>query len=155
MKKLTNKKMTIKNLILTFLFSAISISLSGQEKHLKTVNEAQELSDKVVSLFYQNKITEAFDALIPYWPMPENELMAIEEKTIKYLNIIEQRFGESIGNVKVKNETISDIAIRETYLIRYNSSAIRLIFTYYKNDNGWIVNAFKWDDSFSEEFKED
>jgi hypothetical protein len=83
----------------------------------------------------------------------EDELESIEEKTIKYLNIIEQRFGKSIGTLKVKNETISDIAIRETYFIRFENTAIRLIFTYYKNDNGWIVNAFKWDDSFTEEFK--
>ncbi|NRD19451.1 hypothetical protein HNV08_05280 [Winogradskyella eckloniae] len=145
----------MKKILLFSLFSLINISLYAQEKHLKDVKETQELSDKVVSLFYQNKISEAFDALAPYWPMPENELTTIEGKTIKYINIIEQRFGQSIGNLKIKNETISDIAIRETYIIRYANSAIRLIFTYYKNDNGWIVNAFKWDDSFEEEFKAD
>jgi hypothetical protein len=74
-------------------------------------------------------------------------------KTIKYLNLIEERFGAPIGSLKVKNETISDVATRETYLIRYENTAIRLIFTYYKNDKGWIVNAFKWDDSFGEEFE--
>ena len=104
------------------------------------------------SLFNENKISESFEQLTPYWPLPLNEIESIEEKTIKYLNILEQRFGKSIGTLKVNNETISNIAIRETYLIRYNNSAIRLIITYYKNDKGWIVNAFKWDDSFTEEF---
>ena len=143
----------MKKTIIAITLSFMSLGLIAQEKYMKDINETVELSNKVVSLFNDNKISESFDQLSPYWPMPQNELESIEEKTIKYLNIIEQRFGKSIGTIKVKNETISDIAIRETYLIRYENTAIRLIFTYYKNNNGWIVNAFKWDDSFTEEFK--
>jgi len=95
----------------------------------------------------------SFEQLALYWPLPQNELDAMEEKTMKYLNIVEQRIGKSIGTLKVRNEKISEIALRETYLIRYEYTAIRLVFTYYKNDKGWIVNAFKWDDLFTEEFK--
>ena len=120
---------------------------------MKNEKETQELSKKVVALFNENKISESFGELAPYWPLPQNEFESLESKTIKYLNLIEDRFGKSVGTLKVNNETISDIAIRETYLIRFENTAIRLIFTYYKNDKGWIVNAFKWDDSFTEEFK--
>jgi len=140
-------------IFITSLLTLFSIGIFAQDKYLKDVNETQELSKKVASLFNENKISKSFKELKPYWPLPQNELDELKEKTIKYLNIIEERFGKSIGILKVKNETISDIAIRETYLIRYENTAIRVIFTYYKNDKGWIVNAFKWDDSFTEEFK--
>lgn len=143
----------MKKTFITFTLSLMSLSLIAQEKYLKNETETQELSKKIVLLFSDNKISESFDQLSPYWPLPQNEIESIEEKTIKYLNIIEERFGKSIGTLKVKNEIISDIAIRETYFIRYENTAIRLIFTYYKNNNGWIVNAFKWDDSYTEEFK--
>lgn len=143
----------MRNKILALTLSLISFSSFAQEEFLKNENETQELSKKVLSLFSENKISESFRELTPYWPLPQNEIESLEEKTIKYLNIIEQRFGKSIGTLKVKNETISDFSIRETYLIRYENTAIRLIFTYYKNNNGWIVNAFQWDDSFTEEFK--
>ena len=136
--------------ILTVLL--LSSAACAQEKFLKNDTETQELSKKIVLLFSENKISQAFKQLTPYWPMPENEIESLEEKTLKYLNLIEERFGKAIGTLKVKNETISDIAIRETYLIRYENTAIRVIFTYYRNENGWIVNAFKWDDSFTEEF---
>lgn len=142
-------KLTLTIIALTF----ISLTLSAQEKFLKGIPETQELSKKVVKLFNENKITESFKELSLYWPLPQNELESLEEKTIKYLNLINERFGSSIGTVKVNNETINDFAIRETYFIRYEHTAIRLKFTYYKNDKGWILNAFKWDDSFSEEFK--
>jgi hypothetical protein len=144
----------MKTIIIATILSLSSIGLFAQNKYLSNVVETQELSKEIVSLFNENKISESFVQLTKYWPMPQNELDSLEEKTIKYLNLIRQRFGNSIGTLKVKNETIADIAIRETYIIRYGNSAIRLIFTYYKNSNGWIVNAFKWDDSFEEEFKE-
>ena len=143
----------MKKTFITLILSFLSLSIFAQDKYLKNEKETQELSRKVVSLFSDNKISESFDQLIPYWPIPQTEIESVEAKTIKYLNLIKQRFGKSIGTFKVKNETISDFAIRETYLIRYENTAIRLIFTYYKNNNGWIVNAFKWDDSFSKEFK--
>ena len=128
-------------------------SLQTQTNYLKNEKETQELSQKVVSLFEKNKISESFEQLTLYWPLPKNEIESLEEKTMKYMNIIEERLGKPIGILKVKNETISDIALRETYLIRYEYTAIRIIFTYYKNNNGWLVNSFKWDDSFNEEFE--
>jgi len=68
--------------------------------------------------------------------------------------MLKLRFGNPIGYAKIKEEHILDLVIRETYLIRYDYTAIRLKFTYYKNNNGWIINSFKWDDSFDEELEE-
>lgn len=143
----------MKKNLLTIFLSFLTLGLFGQEKYFKDITETQNFSKKIVSLFKENKISLSFEELTPYWPMPQNEIESIEGQTIRYLNLIEQRFGKPIGDFKVKNETISDFAIRETYIIRYTNSAIRLIFTYYKNENGLILNAFKWDDSFTEEFK--
>jgi hypothetical protein len=143
----------MKKQLFSSLLVLISLNLFAQDKYLKDVSQAQELSNKIVNLFKDNKISDAFTELKIYWPLPENEMNSIEEKTIKYLNLIDVRYGKCIGSLKVKNETINDIAVRETYLIRYEYSALRIIFTFYKNDSGWIINAFKWDDSFTEEFK--
>lgn len=142
----------MKKTAITIILAFISFYSFAQVKYLKDVEDTQQLSNKIVELFQENKISKSFEELTPYWPMPQNELDALEEKTIKYINIIEQRYGQSIGKIKVRNEKISKIAIRETYLIQYEYMAIRVIITYYKNDNGWIINAFKWDDSFEKEF---
>lgn len=142
----------MKKKFIIIIISLVNLNMFAQEKYLKDVNETQQLSQQIVELFAKNKISQSLNQLAPYWPLPESEIEQIEDKTIKYLNIVEQRFGKSIGTLKVKNETISDIAIRETYLIRYEITAIRVMFTYYKGNNGWIVNTFKWDDAFIEEF---
>jgi hypothetical protein len=145
--------MLIKKLIGIILFALIIVEAKAQEKLLNNLTEARDISQKVTQLFKENKISAAVKVLKPYWPLPSNELENFEEKTTKYLNMIEERFGKSEGIVKVNEEGIKDFALRETYLVKYQNTAIRLIFTYYKNNNGWIINGFKWDDSFTEEFR--
>jgi hypothetical protein len=138
--------------IVCFL-AMFTMGLHAQSKFLKDKEATEDLSKRVAELFKEKKIAASFKELTTYWPLPQSELNDLEDKTTKYLSIIDERFGKAIGILKVNDETISDIAIKEIYLVRYQNSAIRLIFTYYRNDNGWIVNAFKWDDNFSEEFK--
>jgi hypothetical protein len=131
----------------------LSIKINAQEKYLSDKSQTEQLSKKVTELFKANKISESIKELTPYWPIPQSEIDAFEEKTIKYLNIYNDRYGAAIGSLKLKVEVISDIAIQETYLVRFKYTAIRLKFTFYRNDSGWILNSFKWDDSFTEEFK--
>ncbi len=143
----------MKKVLILAVLCLVHVSLFAQKKVLKDVAATQELSKKVASLFKENKIPEVFAELTPYWPMPQNELDAVEQKTLTQLEIVKERFGSSFGFIKIKNETISDFVIRETYLVKYEHAAIRLMITYYKNEKGWIVNGFKWDDSFTLELK--
>lgn len=144
--------MNIKNTFLLILVLNITSSIA-QDKTLTSPKEAREFSQKCSNLFKDNKISQFFGELRPYWPLPENEINGLEEKTIQYINLLQSRFGKIEGVVKVKEEVINDFAIRETFILKFENSAIRLIYTYYKNNSGWVLNAFKWDDSFSEEFK--
>jgi hypothetical protein len=120
---------------------------------MKTESDVKALSRKVADNFRNEKFEEAFIALKTYWPLDENELTEMKNKTVTYLAGIKIRFGEPIAAAKVNEEKILDFALRETYIIRYNLSAIRLKLSYFRNENGWIINSFKWDDSYSEEFK--
>ncbi len=143
----------MKKVIVAISVLLFSFSVNAQSDYLLTVSETKSFSEKITNLFYSKKILDATKELRKYWPIPEDEIVLFEEKTVKYLNLINERFGSPINYMKVKNETILDFAIRETYLIRYDNTAIRIIITFYKSKNGWIVNAFKWDDSFTDEFK--
>lgn len=131
----------------------INFNLVAQENHLKNNEEIRVFSEKIVRSLSQNEITESFKELAQYWPIPQNEIDNLEENTIKYFNLFKQRFGNSMGFIKTNNEVIADFAIRETYLIRYEFTAVRVLITYYRNSYGWIVNSFMWDDSISEEFR--
>lgn len=144
----------MRKLFSTLLLSLLGMSLFAQVEHLKDIPATQAVSKKVISLILEEDLTAAFAELNRYWPMPQNELVQLEETTVKYFNILGPRFGPMIGTQKVKNEVIGDFAIRETFIILYENSAIRVKFTFFKNDKGWIINGFKWDDSFTDEFVE-
>ncbi|MES2485408.1 MAG: hypothetical protein V4581_05575 [Bacteroidota bacterium] len=125
----------------------------AQVKLLKSEDEARALSLKSVINFKDGKIAESFTALKAYWPLPEDEIDLMTGKTVNTLAKIDERFGEFQSYFKLKEETIKDTAIREIYIIKYKYHALRLIFTYYKNNSGWILNGFAWDDKYTEEFK--
>jgi DNA-directed RNA polymerase specialized sigma54-like protein len=139
-------------LLLTGLLFSIMVS-KAQVKFLKTADEVKSLSQRSSTYFKDNKMKEFFKEIRQYWPLPENEIDGLEEKTIQGMNILQSRYGKTESSVKISEEVIKDFAIRETYIVKFENSAARLIYTYYKNNNGWILNGFKWDDNFTSEFK--
>lgn len=143
----------MKKTFLAFAFLFVTLLTTAQDQALKDIPATQNLSKQVVSLFAENKVSAAVNLIVPFWPISEEEVEDFKTKTIKYFNIFDQNYGESIGTLKVKNEKIGEMALRETFFVQYEFTAVRLIFTYYKGKKGWIVNSFKWDDSYTEEFK--
>ena len=142
----------MKKQLITSLLLLVSIGLFAQSKQLKDIQKTQELSLEVTDLFSKNKIDRAVKAMAPYSIMPEEEMNAFQQKTTASMSTAEQRYGKFIGTVKVSNKTILDFALRETHFIRFERGALRLVFTYYRNEKGWILNRFEWDDSMEQEF---
>lgn len=139
----------------TFLTFAMFLTLQSyaQNKYLKDIESVKLISKEITTLFKDNKINEAFIKIKLYWPLPVNEIDNMETKTIQSMNLVSQRYGNPEEIVKVTEQNIKETACREIYLIKYEYTALRLIFTYYKNSRGWIINSFKWDDNFTEELK--
>lgn len=140
---------------ITFFALAMSFTLqsTAQTKFLKDIENAKLISKDVAQLFKENKIAAAFEKIKVYWPLPENEITHLESRTIQSMNLIADRFGKSEEIIKVSEQSIKETAFKEVYFVKYENTAIRLTFTYYKNNKGWIINGFKWDDNFMEEFK--
>jgi hypothetical protein len=131
-----------------------TVNAFTQSSTLKSDIEAKSLSKKIADLFTRDSFPEIFKLIEPYWPVPKNEIDNFQSKTISTMNTIRPRYGEPLENLKIKEEKIGAFALRETYLVRYTYHALRIIITYYKNSSGWIINAFTWDDSYVEEFKQ-
>lgn len=145
----------MKSIKVTFFVLAMFFTLQNfaQIKYLKDTENAKLISKDVAQLFKENKINDAFEKMKVYWPLPENEIDNLESRTIQSMNLVAGRFGNSEEIIKVSEQSIKETAYKEVYLVKYEHTAIRLIFTYYKNKKGWMINAFKWDDNFTEEFK--
>lgn len=139
--------------VLAIVFLAFSMSAQAQEKTLATVKATQQLSFEVSKLFEEGNLSAAFDKMDPYLPLPDEEKAELRNQTIKYKSVLENRLGKRVGFKRASEKRLEEVAIREVYFVLHELSAIRLIFTYYKSPDGWILNSFKWDDSFAEELE--
>ena len=141
-----------KSLITLFVVFGLT-DFYSQNTLLKDTEAAKVVSRNVSQDFRDNKIEKAFNTLSQHWPLPVNEINNLKTQTIQSVNLISERYGKAESIVKVSEQNIKDAGFRETYLVKFEYTAIRLIFTYYKNSKGWLVNGFVWDSEFDEEFK--
>lgn len=137
----------------TYLLGIIAIfsfQLLNAQSALKDKDAMRKHSDEVIIHFEKAEFTEAFEKLQMYWPLPQNELSKLEMQTIQQFNFVAERFGEMIDSDFIKEQSLKDHAQKYFYVLKFERHMIRVMFTYYHNEKGWILNAFKWDDQYEE-----
>lgn len=135
------------------LLTIFFIQCSHAQSYLTNKEAITMHAETVMKSLKEAEFQDAFTELQVYWPLPENEMQQLESQTIKQFNLVADRFGNIIGYDFIKNETIKEYALKKIYVLRFEKHMIRVLFTYYKNDEGWILNGFKWDDQFVELFE--
>lgn len=73
-----------------------------------------------------NNTIEAFKILKITLTVTENEINSLENQKIQSLNLISFRFGKPESILKIKEQNIPDAAFRETYLVKFKYTAIKL-----------------------------
>ena len=141
----------MKRIVAFVLVLSIMQSVNAQS-HLSSKDELAKHSENVMVFLEGGEFQKAFAELERYWPFPENEMLQLETQTIKQFNVVSERFGTIVGTDFIRDNAIKDYALRKTYVIRFEKHMIRVLFTYYKTENGWILNGFKWDDQIEELF---
>lgn len=142
----------MKKITIAFVLTLLTHLLSAQD-YFKNEESLKDNSEQIMELLEKEKFIEAFSMLKEHWPLPENEIEQLESTTIKQFNLVADRFGKIIGHEFIKDERIKNFLLRRYYVLRFEKHAIRVLFTYYKNRNGWMLNSFKWDDQMDELFE--
>jgi hypothetical protein len=137
---------------LAILSTLFIIQLANAQNLLISKEDLTKHSEKVMMFLKDYEFQNAFAEIQKYCSLPENELTQLESQTIKQFNMVADRFGSIIGTDFIKDDTIKDYVVRKIYVIRFENHMIKVMFTYYKNDKGWALNGFKWDDKFEELF---
>jgi hypothetical protein len=140
------------NKFLALIIALLIIQFARAQDYMSNKEDLSKHAESVVMHLKDSQFQKAFSELQKHWPLPENEMTQLESQTIKQFNMVADRFGKIIGADFVKDRTVKHYVIRKTYVIRFEKHMIRVLFTYYKNDNGWLLNGFKWDDQFEELF---
>lgn len=138
----------MKSLLLAFTgFLAIPAAALGGE--FESLAEARKISDQAIELFNQEKFSEGYDVLKPYWPLPVEEIDALATKTKTQWTAIKERLGASVGIEFVEESRVGNSLARYVYLLKFKNHALRWIFVFYRPTEGWVVNGVAVDDRTS------
>jgi hypothetical protein len=140
-----------KTTIVTFLLFAVQAVYA--QDYLSSKEDLSKYSEKIMMFLKDSEFEKAFLELRKYWPLPENEIAQMESQSIKQFNVAADRFGKTIGTDFVRDKTIKDFYVNKIYVIRFERHMVRVLFTFYRNDKGWVLNQFKWDDQVQELFE--
>ena len=127
--------------------------LEEASRDFATNADCKKMCEEVMGLVTEEKFGGVFDKVEPYWLFPEEELTNMRALTIKQMEKVKTRFGEVVGYVLVKEETIGDTVIRYSYIQKYERHMIRWAFVFYKPTDEWLLNAMTWDDAIGELFE--
>ena len=141
-----------------FVLSALSLLVAGvcwaDSATLGNSADIRKVTDAALNLIAEGKIEEAFAKLAPYWPMPENEVSTLVLKTVQQRNLIEPRFGRTLGVEFIGEDRAGDFGVRLTYVEKREQHVLRWRFVFYKPRDCWIANSVFWNDQIGELFRE-
>ena len=142
-------KKTVVAIVLSIVFGANVFAL---DVGFLSVREMREYCERILSHLQGGDVDSAFELIKSQWLFDQAEIDSVWEKTANQLAGLQNRFGDSLAVSEVGNERVGELAIRFTYVIKYERHIIRWLFVFYKPRTKWILNSFKWDDSISELF---
>lgn len=141
------------NYLLLILLCAVALPSTALAGGFANLVDARNLADQAVALFRQEKIVEGYDTLKPYWPLPGVEIDNLANQTNTQWPMVKQRFGTSIGTEFVSESRAGESLARFVFLQKFQHHALRWVFTFYKPQDQWIINAVSFDDHLANLFE--
>jgi hypothetical protein len=140
-------------IVLSMIITVFFIQSTLGQSAMNSKDELSKHSEAVMKLLKESQFQKAFIELKKHWPLPENEMIQLQSQMIKQFNLVADRFGDIIEYDFIRDEIIKDYVVKKIYVLKFDKHMIRILFTYYKNNDGWILNTFKYDDEFEELFE--
>jgi len=125
---------------------ALVVPLAGHASALSTIDATKQACAEAAEKFASNQPDFAYSALMPYWPLPEEEIQNLGYQTKAQLAMVGDRFGAMIGAEHVKTTIAGQSLVKHVFLIKREKHAMRFSCVFYRPGKDWLVNAVVWDD---------
>lgn len=118
--------------------------LSVKAAGLKTT--PKELCDSFMEKIADGKLKSAFALLKPHFPIDEQNLNNLLVQAEGHIPTFKAKYGEMLGFELVKKQEAKDLFMELTYVMKFEISAVRWVFMFYKPKKNWIVNMIHYDE---------
>lgn len=137
--------MRISNYVLALVLCALSLTVKAEV--LKGPQEARQLADRIMSKVGSGDVDSGLTLMKPYLIVPEVELEAQRNQAKLQWPLLSQRFGACIGQEFIREDRVGESLLRLVYIQKFERHAMRWVFIFYRNNEGWVLNTFKFDDA--------
>ena len=117
-------------------------------------NAAKALTDKIMARAGAGDTDGAFKMIKPYTAVSAVEMDGIIIESKRSMDRFRSKYGVPIGFEFIDSKKAGNSLLRLRYIQKNTKYPLVWIFDFYKVKNGWILNAFNWNDTpFTELFK--
>ena len=120
---------------------------------LTNPQQTQDVCAIAANKFVSGDMDGAFNALVPYWPLPKEEIEALAYQSKTQMGMVSGRFGQPLAAEYVRTETAGPSLVKHIFLLKHTKHALRMSCVFYKPAGSWLVNSVVWDDKPQELFK--
>lgn len=135
------------------LLLTVTTACWGQEAGFTENKEAKAYCETVIGLIANGQNKEAFDLIGTQWIYAPAEVQKAREQSEKEQAVMKERFGQPVGVKLVKEEEVTGVGLRVTYVLQYEKNLIRWQFIFYKGKDRWLLYSFKWDNAIEALFE--
>lgn len=115
--------------------------------------EAKAACQAFVQRVVDGHVSDAFDAMAPYWPVPSEEFDALKLKAMKQLSLLAGRFGQPLQAALVDERAIAESIVLLVFLEKCERHVLRWRFILYQPRDRWQLNALAFDDNIDAFFE--
>lgn len=114
---------------------------------LESLARSRALSLEVMKRIESGDDRGALELLRSHLPIDKAEFELSRERTMEKRSLLRSRFGKIVGIELIREERVSDVVLRLTYVEKRTYHLLRWQFTFYRPEKEWRLNSFNWDDN--------
>ena len=125
---------------------ALLVSGAASAETATTTEQTQAMCSGAAALFASGEHDRVYESLLPYWPLPKEEIQNLGYQTKTQIGMVGDRFGQSLGAEHVETVSAGNSLVRHVFLIKHEKHALKFSCVFYKPKDRWLVNTILWDD---------
>jgi hypothetical protein len=139
----------LRRYILAIIATLAAASCLAQARTLSTPAEARKFTDTVMGNVGTGKYENAWKQMKPLAIVPAAEFDAFAAQFASQLPNLAPRYGNPTGFEYIRDQQVGTALLRFQYIAKYERSAMRWIFVFYRTEAGWVLSDFKFDGNIS------
>ena len=130
---------------ITFLF-VLTFAMPSWADPLKKESDLRPFSESVMQALVKGGIAPAFEVMKPLSIIPDSEFQTAILASKAQREQYGARYGTTVGYECIGSTKVGASLVRIICIEKAQKHVLPWEFYYYKTNDGWVLNSFRWHD---------